>query len=285
MTRMFSLQPGDPERGMAPATPSLMADLAAHGHAAAAPRPGVPALRRADDALRRILASPRAWLAAGVLALAAGGWWVGAHWRTFFPRPTPNVAEGDIEDALDFTLLSGDFNRLSVEERLRIVRELANRLRSGSADDSALIAAFAAGITGAARDQLRENAERLFVDVWADFSGKYHAVDKAEREKFLDQAFLDFTKLGEDLGGPPMGRNEQEKLQAGRDQAKRDLDRARSSDPGLSAQRAGQFFNFMTGRGLDKTSPAQRDQMQRFQRDMVRHLRGQDLDTGKPKGG
>lgn len=278
MTPMHPPSP-DPERGPA-ATASLTDDLAAPP----APR-GPTRLQRADAALRRALVSRRMWAGVGALVVLGGASAVWANWRAIFPRPTPNVAEGEIEDVLDFSLLSAEFNRLSVAERLRIIKELAARLRSGSAEDSALIAAFAAGISGAARDQLRENAEQLFVDVWSDFASKYNAVDKAERERFLDQAFLDFSKLGEELGAPSMGKDDADRLKGGREQAQRDLDRMRRDDPGLSGQRAGQFFGFMSGRGLGKTSPAQRDQMQRFQRDMTRHLRGQDLDTGRPRPG
>jgi hypothetical protein len=260
--------------------PSLMDDLGA--------APAVPAERwaeRADRVLRRALRSRGLWavVAAGGAVLAS--WGVSSSWRTLFPRATPNVAEGDIEDALDFALLSGDFNRLSVDERLRIVRELLGRMRSGSADDSALVAAFAAGISGAAREQLRTNAEQLFVDVWADYAVRYTAVSAKDREKFLEEAFASFSELGEELSGVSSGRNAEERLKDAKEDAQRDQQRLRGEDRGLSAERAGRFFGFMTGRGLGKTTPAQRDSMQRMQRDMVRYLRGQDLDTGRPRPG
>jgi hypothetical protein len=262
---------------------SLLDDLGAG--AVVVPRASVAARVGIGEVLGRARRSRWVWAGVGAAVVAAGGWGLWANWRAIFPRATPNVAEGDIEEALDFTLVSAEFNKLSVAERLRIVRELMGRLRSGSAEDSALIAAFAAGITGAAREQLRENAERLFIDVWSDAASRYAAVAPEDREKFLEEAFLEFGKLAEDLGAEPTQEKDADRLKKGREDAKQELARAQQGEQRLTQERAQRFFGFMTERGLGKTSPVQRQAMQTMQRDMVRMLRNQDLNTGDPRDG
>lgn len=253
---------------------------------------GERAVDRLDAALRRGLwwvwaqrSRRGVQIGAAALALVGAGWGVAAGWKWMFPRATPNVAEGEIEDILDFTLMSDRFNQLSVKERLDLIKQLVTRLKGMSSDDSAMMAAFAAGISGKAREQMQENVEQLVVDVWAQYADNYRRVPPGDREAFLDGAFVEFTKMMEDIGGVESTKKDGDRIKDAKNQAKRDQDRMKQNDPGLTSERARGFFGFMTERGLGRTSPEQRYQMQNFQRDMVRHLRGQDLNTGKPKGG
>lgn len=223
----------------------------------------------------------RRGLAAGLGLVLAGGAFgaVVAMW----PRSVPDYASGEIEDVLDYTLLSADFNNLPIDKRLALIKELVSRLKSMSAGDSEAMALFAAGITGKAREQLRTNAERLAVDLWDSYADKYDSVPAAEREQYLDNAFNEFTHLMEDIAGVESKKTDKERLDDARGQAQRDLKRAKETDQPMDSARMGRFMKMVDERGGKLSTPRQQARMARFSRDMVRNLRGQDIDTGKPK--
>jgi hypothetical protein len=190
------------------------------------------------------------------------------------PRPVPDVFDAQLDDVLDYTLVSDDFNKLSVDERLRLLKELMRRLRGMESGDSAMMAAFAAGITGKARAQLQKNAERLMVDVWDKFAKDYTKVEASDRKAYLDQAAIDFAKLMEDLGGVTRDVDDDTRLREMRRQAKRDESRMPGPATPINPEAVGGFVNFVNRIGQNNTSPAQRDRMAEFGRDMTRHLRG-----------
>lgn len=242
------------------------------------------ALRAAGDRLARAAERPwvRRGLAAGLGLVLAGGAFgaVVAMW----PRAIPDFATGDIEDVLDYTLLSDDFNKLPIDKRLQLIKDLVARLKSMDAGDSEAMALFAAGITGKAREQLRTNAERLAVDLWDSYADKYDDIPMDQREQYLDDAFNEFTRLMEDIGGVENKKTDRERLSDAREQAQRDMKRARETDRPLEGARIGRLMKTMEERGGKVSSPRQQARMARFTRDMVRNLRGQDLNTGRPKG-
>lgn len=196
-------------------------------------------------------------------------------------RVAPDYAEGEIDDVLDYTLLSADFNRLPIDQRLALLRELVARLKGMSAGDSELMAAFAAGITGKAREQLRENAERLAVDLWDSYSDKYKDIPLEKQSEFLDNAFLDFTKMMEDVAGFESEKTDNERIADAKKQAKRDSERARK-DMGPIPEQAGRMVKMMHDRGEKLANPVQRARMTRFTRDMVRHLRNEGTPAPAP---
>lgn len=218
---------------------------------------------------------------AGALVVLLGGSAVTA-WA-LMPRRVPDPLVDDLEDVLDFALLTEDFNRLPLAQRLALIKGLVERLKGMSGQDSALMAAFAAGIMGPAREQLRVNAERLAVDLWDDYARRYQDVGSADRAAFLDGAFIEFTKQMEDIAGVSDEKPDSQRLADGERQAQRDAQRAREQDSGLTDRRVNGFFGFMHERGSKVANPEQRGRMARFSRDMTRHLRGQDLDTGQPR--
>ncbi|MGD9691129.1 MAG: hypothetical protein AB7K52_11475 [Phycisphaerales bacterium] len=220
-----------------------------------------------------------AWVLAAILAVGLPMW---AYFE-MRARPAPDYAHDDIGDVLDYTLLSADFNNLPIDQRMALIKDLVSRLKSMSAGDSELMAAFAAGITGEAREQMRTNAERLAVDLWDSYSDKYGDVPTEQRTEFLDNAFLEFTKLMEDVAGVENDKTDNERLADARKQAKRDAARARS-ELGPIPEQAGRLVKALHERGEKVTTPVQRARITRFTRDMVRHLRDQELDTAKPRG-
>jgi hypothetical protein len=214
--------------------------------------------------------------------LALGVIGAGAYWyMELRPKPVPLVAEDDLDDVLNYTLLTDDFNKLSIDERLAIIKELVARMKGMDSGDSALMAAFAAGISGKARDQLQKNADKLAIDVWDKFAQSYEKIAKDQRDKHLDDAFVEFTKMMEDIAGISRNVPDEKRLSDAKSQAKRDMDRVKGR--AMRAEYVDNFFQMYSQRGSKETSPAQRGRMTRFAQDMTRHLRGQDIDSGKPK--
>jgi len=201
------------------------------------------------------------------------------------PVPQPDYLNDGMDDVLNYTLLTDEFNRLPVEERLKLIGDLIARFRSMSSTDSVLMASFAAGIAGAARDQIVENGSRLAVDVWDKYAADYSKVPEKDRDKYLDQSFVEFTKMMESLGGKPRDISDEERLAEGRRQAQRDLEAMRSGERGPRNEEMGRMFTFMNRDVGQHASGSQRVRGQQMMRDMTRRLRGLDVSTGKPSGG
>ncbi|MEO0483475.1 MAG: hypothetical protein AAF138_07595 [Planctomycetota bacterium] len=85
---------------------------------------------------------------AGALVLAL------VLWLALRGPSKPNFEIADLDDVLGFALLEDSFNDLPVEERIELVGTMVGRFQSMDAGDSVLLAAFAAGVTGEAREQL-----------------------------------------------------------------------------------------------------------------------------------
>lgn len=218
-------------------------------------------------------------IAAGVLVAAMG---VGAYF-IFRPVPQPDYMTDGLDTVLDYTLLTDEFNKLPVKERLKLISELVERLKSMSSGDSVLMASFAAGIAGTAREQIMENASRLAVDVWDNYAVQYAKVSETEREDALDKTFIEFTKMMEGLGGRARDVSDEERLAEGRRQAERDLKVMRNPTGGPSNKDLAQVAVFMDKDVGKHASAQQRSRGQQMMRDMTRRLRGQDITTGKPK--
>jgi hypothetical protein len=215
-----------------------------------------------------------------VLLLAGLGWWI------FGPRLQPNYDSAPIDDVFDYTLLSDEFNRLPVEERLKLIGKLVQRLKGMSADDSVLLAAFAAGIGGAARQQLEENGSRLAIDLWDSYAKDYDKVPPDKREDFLEQKFVEFTKTMEDVAGQPRDISDSERINEGKQQAQKDMKFVKDHpDKMPDGQTLGRVFGFMNSNVASHASPEQKQRGQLLMRDMVREFRGQDVSTGKWKNG
>ncbi|MCC6229227.1 MAG: hypothetical protein IT432_08385 [Phycisphaerales bacterium] len=275
-----------------PMMPSLLDEVAA-APAEKVKRPGLVARTRASLRARfdrwwsPIDADPdrrTRWIRGGRIALGALvlGLGVGAYF-VFRPVPQPDYLDDPLSDVLGYTLLTDEFNRLPVEKRLELIGQLVQRFKSMDAGDSVLMASFAAGIAGAARDQLMENGSRLAVDTWDKFAVDYAKVPDDQRGDYLDKTFVDFTKMMETLGGRPRDVSDEERLAEGRRQAARDMERIKENpDRAPTSEMAGRMFQFMN-EGVGKFASAQqRVRGQQMMRDMVRRMRGVDIVTGKP---
>ncbi len=224
----------------------------------------------------------RRWISGSILAtgLVIAGVWA---FLTLRPMPKPDAASDAMDRIFGYALLREEFNNLPIEERLELVGQIVQRVKSMDQSDSLMLASFAAGIQGAAREQLLENTSKLMIDTADMIAIDYTRVAPEDREAFLDDAFIKLTEIAAALGGEEIDESREERLEEARAQAQRDSEQMQ--DRPVSMRQAGRAFRFMDGDMGQHASPQQRGRVTVLMRDMVRHLRGQNIATGKPKGG
>lgn len=245
-------------------------------------RPQAPVARPKMSKERRQLLTRIGSLAALSLLLIVGLWAIFA----LVPRSEPDYLNDDMQDILDFTLLGDDFNNLPIERRMELIKELVQRIKTLSGEDSAAMAAFASTIKAEMRRQMERNLKRLAVDTIDIYAQDYAEVPPEKQAEFLDDAVINFTHMMEDIVGEksPLPEGDKERLAAVKDQAKKDEQRFRENSSQPTARAAAQFFQMVHEDQDQVSDPLQRGRNAKFMRDMTRHLRGQDPSTGKPVG-
>lgn len=253
-----------------------------HGHKTKLPRadrPFIPPFLKDNRGTRWINSHQRAsWIILAALILGAG---FGAYRQFRFITP-PDYATAPMDELLDYTLITDDFNKLPIDQRLDLLRELVKRFTSMEGSESVLMAQWAEMISGELRDQMMKNASLLAIDMWDNFAGKYTLVEPDKREEFLDATVVDFLKTMEsfDPNGPRNITDEQ-RLEEAKGQAARDQKMVRSGE--VSSGQLGRMADFMRN-GMGRfAAPQTQTRAAQLMRDMTRHLRGQDIATGKPK--
>jgi len=241
-----------------------------------------------DQSLSEATARPKPRRADGLrgAAIAAAGLAIGAalafggSGRDPFPS---EEAPDPFGGTLRTIVFEEEFNRLPVEERIDLVRELLDRMRGMDSGSSAMLAAFAAGIREQARAQLETNARRLMVDFMDLHAKRYAGTSGEEREAMLEQSLREMVTLQRELFGMDADdEGVEEGLERARRDAKREQERAAENRDQLDSGEAAGFMRWAQREGAE-SDPNQRARVTLFMRDMTRHLRGQDLDTGKPK--
>ena len=216
------------------------------------------------------------WISA---ALLFGGGGSGLYlWLR--PVPVPDYANAPLSKVLDFTFLTNEFNNLPVEKRIELIGALVKRVKGMDGRESVLMAAFAAGIGGKAREQLEENASRLMLDMMDSFAAGYKGVPEGEQEEFIEGKVVEMVRLMSQVAGEESDQTDEEILSDARRQAERDQKFMQSGN--MTGNMAGRMFSTINN-GIGKhSSPHQKARVGLFLRDMTRHLRGQDVKTGKP---
>ncbi len=224
--------------------------------------------------LRSAWAHPtsRVLVGASALMLATSGA-LGA-WLVFRPVPQPDYESGGLDTLFHYTLLTDEFNRLPIDERIELIGQLVSRLQGMDGSDSVLIAAFAASITGEARDQLIENASRVMVDLTDRAAAGYNpGGTEEERTAYIESSVVEMMRAMRTMAGETDDISDEELLNDARDQAARDADAF--SDGGVTADQLGQMSGFLTRTMGGSSSTQQKLRMARFGRDMSRTLRQQ----------
>ncbi|MCC6675783.1 MAG: hypothetical protein IT436_01440 [Phycisphaerales bacterium] len=232
----------------------------------------------ADPARRRKLVLAGRWGGgAAVIALGLGAYFI------LRPVPKPDYESAPIDEIFNYTLLTDEFNKLPIDERVRLVGQIVQRIKTMGSGDSALLAAFAAGIMGQAREQLQKNASKMAVDLWDKYAIDYARVPEDERGEYIEGTIVEFMKTMEGIAGESRNISDADRLAELRGQAKRDAEELQRPGSSPSGRQMGRMFDFMNEGVGGAATPAQRVRGAQLMRDMVRHLRGGDLATGKPK--
>ncbi len=254
---------------------SLLDDPAIGAIDAQAPKP--PRWdRRLDDALRRKL---RLWwnnpkqrkLLLSILGVAVIGGAVGAYF-VFRPVPQPDFSTANVDVLFNYTLLTEEFNSLPIEERLELIAQLVDRLKSIDGEQSLLMAVFAAQIQGEVRKQFERNASLLAVDLFDSYAEDFdQSLPEADRDAFVESKFIEFQKTLERVAGEENELTDEERLIRGRKQAKRDLEFVQSG--GLPVGNAVRMLTFVNRSVGAQASGHQKIRINGFVSQMIRTLR------------
>jgi len=222
-------------------------------------------------------------ISASALGLTAIG--LGLYF-TLRPYPMPDYEDDPLDEIFNYTLFQDEFNNLPLEERVQLVGSLIQRVEKMGGSDGTLLAAFAAGIAGSAREQLEENAAQMMLDFMDHFAQDYPSLnDPKAQEEALKSRIVDMIRLAEEFDGKPTNRSDEELLERAMRDARRDQESMRDPSRGPSLGGVTRMADMMENRIAAKGTPHQRARITRYMRDMTRYLRGEDLVTGKPKGG
>lgn len=233
---------------------------------------------RTDEERRKTITIVSSSGAAAALAIGLGLYF----WLR--PIPQPDYDSAGMDEVFNYTLLTDEFNALPVEERMRLIGQLVQRLKDMDGNDSVLMASFAAGIAGAARDQIQQNGARLAVDMWDKYAKDYDRVKEEDREEYLEEVFVDMMKTMETLGGEPRDVSDADRINDVREQVARDRAALRDGKTQAPPPEAiGRIASFMNTAISGNQNAAQRARGAQMMRDMTRHFRNQDIATGKPK--
>jgi len=261
--------------------PSLLDEQAEADNRRADERATQRASRRSPGRIARMAPLIGGGLAlVGVIAGAA------IAWSSLRPVQPPDVFEDPFDDVLAFALLEKDFNSLPLEERLALVRQIAERFSSLSAGDSAMMAAFAAGIKDEARAQLMRNTRNLMVDLMDKFALEYAAVE-GDREAAIEESMLEMIGLMQDLrraAGDEPRLTPDETLDRIKERSRAEADEnRREADSSLAGDEAAAALEFVRQDINEYSSPGERARVTRFMRDTARYLQGRDVKTGEPR--
>ncbi len=204
-------------------------------------------------------------------------------WLALRPVPQPDYEKGGLDTLFRYTLLTDEFNRLPIEERIELIGQLVSRMQGMDGSDSVLLAAFAASITGEARDQLIENASRVMVDLTDRAAAGYRpAASEEERTAYIESSVVEIMRAMRTMAGETGEVTDEELLDEARDQAMRDADAIESG--AVTADQLGQMTGLLTRTMGGASSAQQKLRMARFGRDMSRTLREQGAQRRQEQG-
>lgn len=215
----------------------------------------------------------RRWIVIGACAALVGGAGFAGYeyWRM---HHRPDYALDPVDDLAEFTFLRGDFNNLPIKERLRLIKEFSDRIRNASSGDSALLASFAAGISGKAREQIQENGARLMLDMVDMSAVDYMKVPQAERGAFLEKSVIEWTRIADQVSGRGDRTDEEILADVKKEMADRD-ERRKKMGPERSAKMAAGIVGFLNGNVANHANPVQSQRTLQMMSDVNKHFAGQ----------
>lgn len=213
-----------------------------------------------NDHRDRILRAAAA-MAVAALLVSVGWWWFAVRWR-----PPPSIFDSPVDNVLGY-FTTPDFNRLSVEERVKYVQEFVSRFRGMNQQDSVMAAAFLAGVTGKVREQLTQNVRILAKDILAQGAESFVSLPDAERGAFIDKWVADWFRFAETTAtGKESNRSDAEIVEGARAEARRGEERQRERMKGrqLTDRGADRFLGFWQSEVEPASNPREQAQISRF---------------------
>jgi len=189
--------------------------------------------------------------------------------------PQPDYESADMSKMFNYTLLTDEFNRLPVKERLELVSQLYNRVRDMDASESAMMASFFAGVAGEARQQLEKNAGKLLVDATDMVAKDYTSVPPEQKKSYLDDAYIRLVRLTEPFDSSIANKSDEEILERGKRDATNNRDSIKNGE--VTAKQASRMLVFMDRQVQKSATIRQQQRLTLFMRDMTRNLRGEKI--------
>lgn len=178
-----------------------------------------------------------------------------AHYR----RP-PSIFDAPVDNIFGY-LSEDEFNALSVDERMGIIRDILARFSGMNQGDSAVASSFLAGLTGPAMERLANNARVLGKDVLLEGASAWSELTtESEQEAFIDQWVVKWVRFAEEAAGRGGSQTDQQILERMTRQAKRDVERNQSID----ADMAQQVIDFWQQDIASVTKPKEQAQLYQF---------------------
>ena len=199
--------------------------------------------------------------AIAALLFSAGWWWFAVRWR-----PPPSIFDTPVDNVLGY-FTTPDFNRLSVEERVKYVQQFVSRFRGMNQQDSVVAAAFLAGVTGKVREQLTQNVRILAKDILSQGAQRFVNLPESERGAFIDKWIAEWFRFAETTAtGKESTRSDEEILQGARAEARRGEERQQQRLKGkqLTDRGADRFLGFWESEVEPASTPREQAQISRF---------------------
>ena len=156
-------------------------------------------------------------------------------------RKPPSIFDTAADDILSY-LSTNDFNRLSLDDRVKFIQDIFKRFGQMKQSESVVVSSFLAGLTGPANEKLVQNARRLGKDIFVQGASEYLALKTdREREAFLDQWIVKWIRFSQEASGRQSGRSDEQELDRLSRDARKDLQRGIEIDAG-TAQRIADFW-------------------------------------------
>ncbi|MFO0873125.1 MAG: hypothetical protein U0575_04030 [Phycisphaerales bacterium] len=220
-----------------------------------------------DRHRRRVVAVAAALAVAG---LVGGGayWWFVVRWK-----PPPSIFDSPVDDAMGYLALD-DFSKLPMKERVRFLMEFADRFRGLEQNESMVLAGFLAGLSGPARETLRQNVRVLAKDILADGANRYLAItDENEKKKFLDDWLVEWMRTGERMATGEEGKkSDRQQLADIKEDGRREAERRPRNPIKMDGDRARRFLDFWQSDVEQASTPKEQGQIVRFLTDLRDHI-------------
>jgi hypothetical protein len=194
--------------------------------------------------------------AIALIAASSGTWFV----VDSLPKRPPSIFDNAVDDVFGY-LTEEDFSRLSIEERTKFLVDLMERFRGFSQSESAVAAAFFAGLSGPTSEKLMHNARILGKDVLVEGAEQFFQLqDQKDRDAFIDTWIIKWVRFADGATNQTSNMTDQQILDEFARQGRRDLERGVQID----AQMAQQIIDFWERDVSSVASPVEQAQIYQF---------------------